>query len=125
MKVIVVDDNEDILYVVGVHLVQAGNEVATETDSRKVLSRTDLDTFDWFVLDWMMPHINGYDIALMLQGYGLKRGARILLLTGAPESLNYLHPVREWPKNVMLMSKSQFPDALIDLINGETDRADN
>ena len=81
-RILVVDDEPEILRLVARRLGRKGYEVTTASDSSQALALLQQDAFDIAVLDLMMPGMNGLDLAAQcrLQYPALK----ILMLTGSP-----------------------------------------
>lgn len=61
-RILVVDDNESILDLLGRQLTREGHEVETCDSGEKALARLDIEPFDLLLLDLMMPGINGLDV---------------------------------------------------------------
>ena len=59
MRILVVDDEPDILLVMGRWFQTNGHNPVTTTDPRGVLGLIESQDFDLVCLDLMMPHING------------------------------------------------------------------
>ena len=63
LRILVVDDEPDIVTSVGFCLEQEGYEVVTAADGAEALSRVRQSEPDLIVLDVMMPKENGYRVA--------------------------------------------------------------
>ena len=62
MRVLIVDDEEDIRVLLRNQLEQAGYEVAGEAgDGREAISMCDTEQPDAVILDLLMPHVNGFE----------------------------------------------------------------
>jgi DNA-binding response OmpR family regulator len=84
-KVLVVDDKSDIVEIVSFCLLQEGFEVSAAFDGRQALDKARAEEPDVIVLDVMLPHENGYQVARFLRE-DYKEGRisklpRIMLLT--------------------------------------------
>jgi len=66
-KIMVVDDEPDILTTVGKILEMSGYEVIRAVDGRDCLSKLNADTPDLILLDIMMPEMNGWDVAARIK----------------------------------------------------------
>jgi DNA-binding response OmpR family regulator len=75
-RVLVVDDEPDILLLHRLNLENAGHEVLLAADGSKALERITMDRPDCVVLDVMMPVLDGWGVLEALQA-----------LTGAPPVL--------------------------------------
>lgn len=91
-KILVADDEPDVLESLRFRLLQEGYEVATATDGLETLGAARSGQPDLVLLDVMMPRENGYRISRMLredEARGVYPGGlRIVLLTArnlAPE----------------------------------------
>ena len=58
-KILVVDDEKDILQLVSYNLIKEGFDVTTSTNGEDALSIVKKTTFNLIVLDLMMPGIQG------------------------------------------------------------------
>lgn len=63
MRILVVDDEENIRDVVKLNLELDGYEVITANDGKKGLQRFQGEHFDLIILDVMMPEIDGFTLA--------------------------------------------------------------
>jgi two-component system, OmpR family, alkaline phosphatase synthesis response regulator PhoP len=63
MRILVVDDEENIREVVKLNLELDGYEVVTANDGKKGLQRFLSEHFDLIILDVMMPEIDGFALA--------------------------------------------------------------
>ena len=62
MRVLIVDDEEDIRVLLRNQLERAGYEVAGEAaDGREALELCDAEKPDAVILDLLMPHVNGFE----------------------------------------------------------------
>lgn len=78
MRVLVVDDNRDILDLVQRVLVTYGHEVVTARDGRAALQQEAATRPDVILLDVNIPYINGWDVCRRIKA---RRKVPILLLT--------------------------------------------
>ena len=64
-RIIIVDDEADIVSAVQIYLGQAGYKVVPFTDSREALAafQTSPEDFDLVIADLTMPHLTGLDLA--------------------------------------------------------------
>ena len=62
MRVLIVDDEEDIRILLRNQLERAGYDVAGEaTDGREALELCESEEPDAVILDLLMPHVNGFE----------------------------------------------------------------
>ena len=66
-RILVVDDEPDILLLHRLNLEGAGHEVLLAADGMKALERIDADQPDMVVLDVMMPVLDGWGVLEALQ----------------------------------------------------------
>jgi DNA-binding response OmpR family regulator len=66
-RILVVDDEPDILLLHRLNLEAAGHEVLLAADGMKALERIDVDQPDCVVLDVMMPVLDGWGVLEALQ----------------------------------------------------------
>lgn len=66
VNILVVDDEEDVVEVIGHFLEQEGYHVQKAYDGEEALQRASADT-DLIVLDIMMPKLNGYEVCERLR----------------------------------------------------------
>jgi CheY-like chemotaxis protein len=70
MRVLVVDDEPDVVGFVRLVLEGAGYEVDTAGDGQQALSKLEAQRFDLMVLDIMMPVMNGWAVLKHLKAQG-------------------------------------------------------
>lgn len=61
-KVLVADDEQELLELLRFSLDADGCEVVTASDGRKALELAKKTPFDLIILDVMMPHLDGYHV---------------------------------------------------------------
>lgn len=96
-KILVVDDEQDILKIVSTVLRYEGYEVITATNGTKALQQIKLEAPELILLDYMLPDINGLELlkkikkhfynipVIMLTGRGSEKIAVKLIKTGAED----------------------------------------
>ena len=87
-RVLVVDDEPDLLELVRFHLVQAGFEVETARDGRQGLEAIRRRRPDLVVLDWMLPDLSGTEVCRQVRSDPQLRDLPILLLTAKAEEVD-------------------------------------
>jgi PAS domain S-box-containing protein len=75
-RLLVTDDNEAILQLMGVHLTRAGAEVVTATNGKEAIDRAreageQGRPFDAVIMDMQMPVLDGYEAVRRLRAGGL------------------------------------------------------
>jgi two-component system phosphate regulon response regulator PhoB len=87
-RVLVVDDEPDLLELVRFHLVQAGFEVETARDGRHGIEAIRRRRPDLVVLDWMLPDLPGSEVCRQVRSDPQLRDLPILLLTAKSEEVD-------------------------------------
>ena len=82
VRILLVDDEEEIRRFLTRRLTRRGYAVTTVTDGSQALAMLEQGTFNLVILDYMMPGMNGLELAAQcrLRYPSLK----ILILTGSP-----------------------------------------
>lgn len=81
--VLVADDDEDILSLLGLRLRRAGYEVLTARDGVEALEAVERATPDIAVVDVMMPRMDGHELVRRLRERPETAAIPILVLTAA------------------------------------------
>ena len=87
-KILVVEDEPDILEMVRYNLTQAGLDVATAEDAESALQHIREVLPDLIVLDLMLPGIDGLDMCRELKQDARTRPVPILMLTARKEEVD-------------------------------------
>jgi two-component system, OmpR family, response regulator len=66
MRIIVVDDDHDILQLVSIHLTREGYEVERASDAQQALNILEEKEVDLAIVDVMMPGMNGFELTRIL-----------------------------------------------------------
>lgn len=82
MKILIVDDEKDIGFILGFELKSLGHEVITFETAMAAVSYLENETPDAIICDFQMPRMSGLDLFLWLK----ERGKEIpfYILTGEP-----------------------------------------
>jgi CheY-like chemotaxis protein len=81
-RILLVDDEEEILRLVARRLTRRGHQVTTASDSSQALARLREGPFDLAILDFTMPVMNGLELAGRCRAR--YPALKILMLTGSP-----------------------------------------
>jgi len=86
-RILVADDDPDILQVVRVNLELEGYEVETALDGQEALEKAIARPADLILLDIMMPRMDGLTALHRIRGHAATGNSSIILLTarGLPE----------------------------------------
>lgn len=81
-KILVVDDNAKVTKVLKKGLEHLGYNVVSETDSLKALKlfQADINRFDLLITDYLMPNMNGNELAAKVKE--LRSDALVIIMTG-------------------------------------------
>jgi len=86
-QVLVVEDEIDVRDLLILHLKREGYEVTAFEDSEKALAACARQSFDLFILDWMLPGMSGLDLCKALRSK-LHVKAPILMLTARADTMD-------------------------------------
>jgi len=81
-RILLVDDEEEVLRLLSRRLTRLGYRVATAADGSQALARLHEAEFDVVVLDFTMPGMTGLDLAERCRAE--YPAVKILMLTGSP-----------------------------------------
>jgi two-component system, OmpR family, phosphate regulon response regulator PhoB len=80
-RILVVDDEPDIVALVAYHLAKAGFRVSTAANGSEALDQAKRDIPALIVLDLMLPQLSGFDVLEALRRNDSTRGIAVLMLT--------------------------------------------
>ena len=110
-KILVVDDDPDILVLVGHTLEGAGYEVESSSDPEKVAALAIEHRADAVILDIMMPSVSGFDALRALREEPRVGGIPILFLSARSDSKDRVRGLREGADD--FLSKPFEPEELV------------
>jgi two-component system phosphate regulon response regulator PhoB len=84
-RILVVDDESDIVALVAYHLHKAGYRVSTTTDGADALAVARQERPALLVLDLMLPGLSGFDVLEQLRAEDGTRNVAVLMLTARKE----------------------------------------
>jgi two-component system phosphate regulon response regulator PhoB len=84
-KILVVDDEEDILELVRYNLNKEGYKIVCAASGEESLKKARLEAFDLIVLDLMLPGIDGLEVTRRLKDDQKTRSIPIVMLTAKGE----------------------------------------
>lgn len=84
-RVLVVDDEADIVALVAYHLAKSGFKVSTATTGLEALERTRQEHPALIVLDLMLPDMSGFDVLATIRGEESIADSPVLMLTARRE----------------------------------------
>ena len=84
-RILVVDDEPDIVALVSYHLAKAGYRVITAASGPDALDIARRESPALVVLDWMLPGMSGFDVLAALRDAEETHGIAVLMLTARKE----------------------------------------
>lgn len=81
-KILIVDDDEDIVFVLGERLRQEGYEVLSAADGEQALNQIQKNTPDVVVLDLMLPKVDGNTVRLKMKDNPETANIPVIIITG-------------------------------------------
>jgi two-component system alkaline phosphatase synthesis response regulator PhoP len=88
VKIMVVDDEPDIVYIVGEMLKKNGYEVVGATSGEEALKKIRQEKPDLILLDIMMPGIDGWETCKRIKEGKDTRGILVAMLTVMDSDIN-------------------------------------
>ena len=82
MKILVVDDDPDLLDVTSYALRRHGYNILTATDGVQAVERCEAEHPDLILLDIGLPRLNGFDLARRLRTGAVTAHATLVAVTG-------------------------------------------
>ncbi|MBO4548946.1 MAG: response regulator [Abditibacteriota bacterium] len=80
-KILIVDDDENILALIEKTLEKAKYEVVKATDGKQALNLVVSERPDLLILDIMMPYLDGFEVLQTLRRYPATRNIPVIILT--------------------------------------------
>lgn len=114
-RILLVDDDEDILWVNKRILSGEGFTVDISTDPEEALEKIKSEEYNIFIIDYMMPKIKGDELAYMILGQDKSVG--IIFLTGYSEYAEYMRMVGNVDDFILFKPISR--KELIDAVNSK------
>ena len=87
-KVLVADDEADVLTLLSMNLQRAGFEVLRASNGREALELARKEEPDLLVLDLMMPELDGLEVARQIKQSGATASIPILMLTARADEVD-------------------------------------
>ena len=80
-KIFVIDDDPELLMMVGMILRRAGHETVLASDSAEGTERIISEQPDLLILDLMMPHMSGFEVCQKIRSTPTVENLPIMILT--------------------------------------------
>ena len=84
-RILVVDDEADIVALIAYHVAKAGYRVSTATTGTEALAAAERDRPALVILDLMLPGLSGYEVLEQLRATEATRSVGVLMLTARRE----------------------------------------
>jgi two-component system phosphate regulon response regulator PhoB len=84
-RVLVVDDEADIVALIAYHLAKAGYRVSTASTGVDALETARRERPALVILDLMLPELSGFEVLEQLRGYDATKSVGVLMLTARRE----------------------------------------
>ena len=88
MKILVVDDEPDIVELVTYNLRKEGFEISPAFDGEDALAKIRKEKFDFVILDLMLPGIQGMEICRIMRSDPITKNIPIIMLTAKGEEID-------------------------------------
>lgn len=89
-KILLADDEPDIVMILKRYLEVDGYEVVTANDGQEAMDKIANDTFDLLILDVMMPKMNGWEACKKLKSDSKTSGIPVIILTAKSQDTDAL-----------------------------------
>jgi len=89
MRILIAEDDKRLAKMLRLHLERAGYQVDVAHDGLEAIEQCQTFRYDLLVLDWMMPHKSGIEVATELRGERFEGG--ILMLTARDTEIDLIH----------------------------------
>ena len=90
IKILIADDEPDIIEIVSFHLTKAGYEVITAKDGSEAIEKAKITQPDCIILDIMMPKRNGFEVCEYLRSQPSFDKTLIVLLTALNDEASHI-----------------------------------
>jgi phosphate regulon transcriptional regulator PhoB len=90
-KILIVDDEPDILELISYNLKKEGFHISTALDGEDALTKVRTDHFDLIILDLMLPGIHGIELCRILRNNPKTAHVPIIMLTARGEESDKVH----------------------------------
>lgn len=121
-KILLVDDEKDIIEFLEYNLVQEGYDVISANDGLKALEKL-ADKPDLIVLDVLMPKMNGYEVCAKIRENEAYKNIPVLFLTAKVSEMDEVHGLSIGADDYI--TKPISPKKLIARIKANLRRADS
>jgi DNA-binding response OmpR family regulator len=110
-KILVVDDEPDIVEIVRANLEGAGFDVVAARNGAEALARVKSENPDLMILDVLMPEMDGWDVLRAVEQDTVTAGLPVIMLTSKTEDADILRGLVEGA--VEYFTKPFYPENLV------------
>jgi two-component system alkaline phosphatase synthesis response regulator PhoP len=114
-KILIADDEPDILEIISYNLKIEGYEVVTAKDGEDALQKAKLTKPDLIILDVMMPNKNGMEVCKILRAQPAFHETLIIFLTALNDELSHVRGLEYGADDYI--SKPVSPKVLVTKVN--------
>lgn len=114
-KVLIADDEPDILEIIGYNLRKEGYETITAKDGDDALHKSKVFKPDLIMLDVMMPHKNGMEVCKILRSQPSYHDTLIVFLTALSDEVSHIKGLEYGADDYI--SKPVSPKILVTKVN--------
>ncbi len=119
-RILVVDDEKGIRFLLSEALLMEGFEVALARDGQESLERLEMDDFDLVITDINMPRLDGMEMLKKMKKSGRKE--KVIVMTGNPSALSFSD--KEMPHIVSHLLKPFGVEKLLNAVISAMDGVD-
>ena len=114
-RVLVVDDNATVRKIVSLVLADAGHSISEAADGQQALDLVQRETFDLALIDFVMPRLNGYQLAQAIRSIQALRNLPIVLMSAKADQIGerFMRQTRA----VDAITKPFAPEALLAVVS--------
>ena len=94
-KILIVDDEDDILHFLELVLREKGYEVATASGGHEALTKAQVDRPDLVLLDIMMPQMDGWEVLKLLRVDDETANIPVAMLSARTEAKDRVQGLQE------------------------------
>ncbi|HYF31934.1 MAG TPA: response regulator transcription factor [Chitinophagaceae bacterium] len=114
-KILIADDEPDILEIIQYNLLKEGFDVTTAKDGDEALNKARLQHPDLIILDIMMPKKNGVEVCELLRSQPAFKGTLIIFLTALNDENSHIRGLETGADDYI--SKPISPKVLVSRVN--------
>ena len=115
-RILLADDEVDIVKAIGKRLEVAGFEVIEANDGKEALTKVQTEPFDLLVLDWMLPEMTGVEVCAQVKQDSRTRHIPVIIFTASVDLNELEASTKEKTGAEAYMSKADGALTLIEKI---------